>query len=98
VRRSRDPSSAAAEFARNERATANEFENTLWEWIRNRQIHGQKFRREVPIPPYTANFCCLAPRLIFGIDGAEHFANEGRKRDPIRDAPKWHAGSRANRG
>jgi very-short-patch-repair endonuclease len=41
----------AIDFARTERATANEFATTVWQWVRNCQIHGQKFRREVAIPP-----------------------------------------------
>jgi very-short-patch-repair endonuclease len=85
MKRNRARSPAAIEFARTERATANEFANTIWQWVRNRQIHGQKFRREVPIPPYTADFCCLELKLILEVDGAKHFADDGREQDRIRD-------------
>jgi very-short-patch-repair endonuclease len=83
--RSRARSPAAIKFARTERATANDFANTVWQWIRNRQICGQKFRREMPIPPYTADFCCLELKLILEIDGAEHFTTEGQQHDRDRD-------------
>ncbi len=64
---------------------ANEFASAVWQWIRNRQICGQKFRREYPIPPYTADFCCVELKLILESDGAGHFTEEGRERDRERD-------------
>ena len=45
----------------------------------------QKFRREYPIPPYTADFCCVALKLILEIDGADHFTAAGQERDRVRD-------------
>lgn len=83
-RRARSPE--AIKFARFERATANEFSRTIWQWIRNRQIYNQKFRREYPIPPYTADFCCVELKLILEVDGAGHFTQAGKKRDRERDA------------
>lgn len=79
-------SEAATEFARDQRRGANEFAWTVWQWLRNRQCHGQKFRREVPIGPYTADFCCLELKLIIEIDGEPHLTEEGRERDRKRDA------------
>lgn len=75
----------AIQFARDQRAMANEFAQTVWQWIRNRQICGQKFRREFPIPPYTADFCCVELKLVLEIDGAEHVTEEGQLRDRVRD-------------
>ena len=85
MKRSQARSPDAIEFARAERAMANEFANTVWQWIRNRQIHNQKFRREYAIPPYTADFCCIELKLILEIDGAKHFTAEGKQRDLVRD-------------
>lgn len=81
--RARSPE--AIEFARSQRAMANEFASTIWQWIRNRQIYSQKFRREYPIPPYTADFCCVELKLILEIDGADHFTETGQDRDRARD-------------
>ena len=36
----------------------------------------EKFRREYPIPPYTADFCCVALKLIVELDGEHHQAEE----------------------
>jgi very-short-patch-repair endonuclease len=75
----------AIDFARSQRATANEFARTVWQFVRNRQICNQKFRREYPIPPYTADFCCIELKLILEIDGADHFTETGQDRDRVRD-------------
>ena len=53
MKRSRARSPEAIEFARAERATTNEFASTVWQWVRNRRISHQKFRRPRP---------CLSPR------------------------------------
>jgi very-short-patch-repair endonuclease len=78
-------SAEAIQFARDQRSTANEFVQTVWQWIRNRQICNQKFRREFPIPPYTADFCCVELKLILELDGAGHVTEPGREHDRIRD-------------
>jgi len=85
MKRSRARSPEALEFARMQRATTNEFARTVWQWVRNRQIHKQKFRREYPIPPYTADFCCVELKLILEVDGVDHFDESGRERDRVRD-------------
>ena len=74
-------SSESIEFAKNQRRTANEFASTVWQWIRNRQIEGVKFRREFPIRPYTVDFCSVEERLIIEVDGQAHFSEEGERHD-----------------
>jgi len=44
----------------------------LWAQLRRRQVSGLKFRRQVPIGPYVADFACLSERLIIEIDGPTH--------------------------
>ena len=85
MKRSQARSDEAIEFARRQRAAANEFANLVWQWVRNRQICSQKFRREVPIPPYTADFCCVELKLILEIDGADHLTTAGQERGRERD-------------
>ncbi len=31
-----------------------------------------KFRRQHPVPPYIADFCCVSARLIVELDGPQH--------------------------
>jgi very-short-patch-repair endonuclease len=85
MKRSRARSPEAIAFARAQRATANEFTRTVWQWVRNRQICNQKFRREYPVPSYTADFCCVELKLILEIDGTDHFTTAGQERDRVRD-------------
>ncbi len=73
------------DFARQQRASANEFSQAVWWIVRNRGCRGQKFRREYPIPPYTADFCCVALKLILEVDGEHHHTAEERERDAHRD-------------
>lgn len=54
--------------------------------VRNRGCHGEKFRREYSIGPYTVDFCCVALKLILEIDGEHHFTEEGLAHDRRRDA------------
>src|SRR5258708_17938750 len=44
----------------------------LWSILRNRALFGVKFRRQVPIGNYIADFCCLDHRLIVELDGGQH--------------------------
>ena len=44
----------------------------VWSRLRGRQLGGYKFRRQVPIGPYFADFACLSARLILEIDGETH--------------------------
>lgn len=73
------------EFARDQRARMNEFADDVWQMLRSRRCRGQKFRREHPIPPYTADFCCVALKLIVEVDGDGHLTEQGRRHDLRRD-------------
>jgi very-short-patch-repair endonuclease len=51
-------------------------EKLFWTHLRNRQLGGFKFRRQVPIGPYIADFVCAERMLIIELDGRLH---QGRK-------------------
>jgi very-short-patch-repair endonuclease len=48
----------------------------LWSILRNRALVGVKFRRQMPIGNYIADFCCLDCRLIVELDGGQHVEQE----------------------
>ena len=58
-------------------------ERALWRLLRQRQINGLRFRRQVPIDHYIVDFACLEARLVIEVDGGQHFESETDKR---RDA------------
>jgi very-short-patch-repair endonuclease len=47
-------------------------ERRLWRYLRQRQIDGHKFRRQVRIGPYIADFACLNPLIVIEVDGGQH--------------------------
>ena len=47
-------------------------EHALWYRLRDRQLHGHRFRRQVPIGLYIADFACLPVKLVIEVDGAQH--------------------------
>jgi very-short-patch-repair endonuclease len=58
--------------AKSLRQNQTEAEKVLWRHLRNRELAGYKFRRQVSIGPYVADFVCMKARLIVEIDGGQH--------------------------
>jgi very-short-patch-repair endonuclease len=58
--------------ARALRQDMTEAERRTWQMLRLRRTTGHKFRRQVPIGRYIADFVCYEARLIFEIDGGQH--------------------------
>ena len=62
--------------ARSLRQTATKPEKVLWNCLRNSSLGGVKFRRQFPIGPYVADFCCYNEKLIIELDGESHDFSE----------------------
>lgn len=69
--------------ARALRNQATDTERHLWRHLRDRQLGGHRFRRQVPIGSYIADFACLEAKLIIELDGGQH--QEQAKYDARRD-------------
>ena len=67
--------------ARKLRRTMTEAEHRLWRALRARRLAHAKFRRQVPLGPYIADFLSRRPRLLIEVDGGQH----GGPRDATRD-------------
>ena len=52
----------------------------VWSRLRGREVGGYKFRRQVPIGPYFADFVCLSARLVIEVDGGEAHGRESDRR------------------
>ncbi|MFN8209092.1 MAG: endonuclease domain-containing protein [Bacteroidales bacterium] len=61
-------------------------EEALWQILRNRNVHGLKFRRQHPILFYIADFYCHELRLIVEVDGGIHSTPAQMKKDWERTA------------
>ncbi|MCC0011006.1 MAG: DUF559 domain-containing protein [Hyphomicrobiaceae bacterium] len=68
------------------RANATLAETKLWSRLRNRNLGGFKFARQVPIENYFVDFVCREARLFIEVDGATHSSDEERAADAEREA------------
>jgi very-short-patch-repair endonuclease len=67
---------AKRSFARTLRREMTEAEHKLWQELRDRRLDRIKFRRQVPIGKYVADFACLEAHLIVELDGSQHANSE----------------------
>jgi len=81
----RGPDPERTRVSRKLRRVHTSAEQRLWRAIRNRQLGGLKFARQVPVGPYVADFVCRHKRLIIELDGATHSTEEELSRDARRD-------------
>ena len=63
---------SSRDFARHLRTNMTEAEWRLWQALRGRRFEGYKFRRQVPVGIYVADFVCFDRRLIVELDGSHH--------------------------
>ena len=66
------------------RATLTPAEVKLWQYIKNKQICGYKWRRQHPIGKYILDFYCPVAKLAIELDGKHHFSIDGTNYDEIR--------------
>ena len=59
----------------------------LWRYLKAHHLGGMQFRRQTPLGPYIADFCCHRARLIVELDGESHDFSERQSRDAMRD--RW---------
>jgi len=77
--------------ARTLRHALTEAELDLWQLLRPRQLSGMKFRRQVLIGPWIADFVCFEHMLIIEADGSQHAESQ---HDELRDADLRRRGFR----
>jgi very-short-patch-repair endonuclease len=68
----RDEEKTTVPRARALRKVMTKSEVILWQSLRREQLGGFKFRRQVPVGPYIADFACVEMKLIVEVDGATH--------------------------
>jgi very-short-patch-repair endonuclease len=78
------------DFARVMRHEPAPAEQKLWRCLRDRQLNGFKFRRQVAVGTYIADFYCAACRLVVELDGDSH--SDRKQYDEKRTAELEHEG------
>ena len=71
--------------ARDLRKAQTPAELALWRLLRDRRLRRLKFRRQFPIPPFVADFCCYELRLVVELDGGVHAEPRQAAHDENRD-------------
>jgi very-short-patch-repair endonuclease len=77
---------AKVPFARRLRRNQTDAERVLWFRLRDRRLNGLKFKRQVPIDKYIADFYCAEARLIVELDGGQHATRDETNRTAILEA------------
>lgn len=73
------------ERRRNLRNNLAPAEATLWLRLKNKQLAGRRFKREVSIGHYIVDFYCPREKLVVELDGESHFTEDGYEHDLRRD-------------
>jgi very-short-patch-repair endonuclease len=73
-------------LARTLRRNATHAERRLWQGLRRKQVAGFRFRRQVILGGFIADFACFEARTIVEVDGATHSTDEEIARDAARSA------------
>jgi very-short-patch-repair endonuclease len=78
------PRNASTVQARSLRARQTNTEGYLWAALRNRQLGGWKWRRQVGVGPFVVDFLCVEAGLVVELDGSGHA--ERLEHDALRTA------------
>jgi very-short-patch-repair endonuclease len=68
-------------FAHTLRRSMTCSEKIVWEYLRNRKLHGFKFRRQHPINVFIVDFFCYELQLAVELDGSVHNSTYQKERD-----------------
>ncbi|MCA3719092.1 MAG: DUF559 domain-containing protein [Brevundimonas sp.] len=85
------PSDRTRAAARRGRTDSTLPEAIFWKYLRDRRLEGLKFRRQLPLGPYIADFACPSIRLIVELDGGVHDlrVEQDARRDAWLTANGW---------
>jgi very-short-patch-repair endonuclease len=59
----------------------------MWRALHAISLEKARFRKQVPVGQYVADFACRRARVIVEVDGGQHNSEEGLLRDYVRD--RW---------
>jgi len=82
------------DYAREMRRDPSPPEQKLWHKLRNHRLGGLKFRRQMPLGRFIADFYCSSAKLVVELDGVSHIDSQT---DDRRDAWMFERGIRVLR-
>ncbi len=72
-------------FSQQLRNNLTDAERRLWVRIRGKQLKGLQFYRQKTIGDYIVDFYCPKAKLVIELDGGQHYTEEGKEKDKVRD-------------
>ena len=73
------------EYSKTLRNNMTDVERLLWSKLKSSQLEGYQFNRQKPIGNYIVDFYCVKANIVIEIDGGQHYTDEGKEKDIIRD-------------
>jgi very-short-patch-repair endonuclease len=73
-------------LARTLRREATRAERRLWQGLRREQLAGFRFRRQVILAGFIADFVCYDALMVVEVDGATHSTDQEIAHDAARSA------------
>lgn len=73
------------EYAQDLRKNMTNAERLLWSKVKRKQVKNTHFYRQKTIGNYIVDFYCPKLKLAIEIDGGQHFTENGKEKDKIRD-------------
>ena len=73
-------------LARSLRRGATAAERRLWQGLRRKQVEAFRFRRQVILGDFIADFACFDARLVVEVDGATHSTEAEIAGDAVRSS------------
>ena len=67
------------------RRNMTDAENMLWVRLRRKQLKGHQFYRQKIIGKYIVDFYCPKANLVIELDGGQHYSENGKAKDKVRD-------------
>jgi very-short-patch-repair endonuclease len=74
------------EVARSLRRNATSAERRLWQGLRRQQVADFRFRRQVILGGFIADFACFEAGMVIEVDGATHSTDRELALDAARSA------------
>jgi len=72
-------------FSQQLRKDMTEAEKHLWSRLRRKQLKECQFYRQKIIGQYIVDFYCPKAELVIELDGGQHYEENGREKDRLRD-------------
>ncbi|MCP4604714.1 MAG: endonuclease domain-containing protein [Proteobacteria bacterium] len=73
------------DHSRRLRSSMTEAETALWARLRRKQLLGLQFNRQKPLGRFIVDFYCPSANLVIELDGSQHYTQEGKVSDGLRD-------------